>query len=657
MSDGLPSIEDLLKQSAAPAQQPVSDTEEKEVEEVISSGDKKEVGEVGSSDDEQEVVEVIEKKVEEVIEKKTEGGLEAPSSSLSSEKPTSLRLDESDQKKSKGKTEDEMSPAEKLAKKMVKIDIGSKEREAEALAAAQGVPYINLVGFAISPDALRLIPEERAREIKTLAFLYTGAELRIASTDPTNENIKQFAFGIGERLKTHAVLYQITEDSFDHAIGLYRTLPKIRNIVKGVQIKEEEISSYQEKMDSFKDIDKILKEASITDVLAIVVAASIKLGSSDIHIEAEEKGIAVRLRVDGILQDVATLDIKQWKKIINRIKLIAGLKLNITDKPQDGRFTIYQKDKKIDVRTSTLPTAWGESVVMRILNPDSIQLKFEQLGFRKAAFARLAREIEKPHGMVLTTGPTGSGKTTTLYAILKRLNKPGVKIITLEDPVEYKLEGINQSQIDHSKDYTFAKGLRSILRQDPDIVLVGEIRDLETAETAIQASLTGHLLLSTIHTNDAAGAIPRFAAMGVKPFLLAPSLNAIMGQRLLRRVCESCKQEDTIEPDVLVKVKEMLDAIPENSGEPKPDTSAMKFYKGAGCDECNKTGYKGRVGVYEVLIKDAEVEKFILGGDVSEYKMREIATAQGMINMTQDGLLKALEGQTSIEEIKRVTGF
>ena len=594
MSDGLPSIEDLLKQSVAPAQKPISDTKKKEIEEV-----------------------------KEVL----------------------------------GKTEEEMSPSQKLEKKMARIEIGSKEKETEGIATAEGIPYINLVGFAISPDALRLIPEEKAREHKTIAFLYTGPELRIASTNPEDENIKQLAFGIGERLKTNAVLYKITEDSFNHAVELYRTLPKIRKIVKGVQIKEEELKQYQEQMESFKDIDSILKQASITDVLAVVVAAALKLGSSDIHVEAEEKGIAVRLRVDGILQDVATLDVSQWKKIINRIKLIAGLKLNITDKPQDGRFTIYQKDKKIDVRTSTLPTAWGESVVMRILNPDSIELEFEQLGFRKAAFERLSREIEKPHGMVVTTGPTGSGKTTTLYAILRRLNKPGVKIITLEDPVEYKLKGVNQSQIDHAKDYTFAKGLRSILRQDPDIVLVGEIRDLETAETAIQASLTGHLLLSTIHTNDAAGAIPRFTAMGVKPFLLAPSLNAIMGQRLVRKVCESCKQEDTIKAEELAKVKALLDSIPENSGEPKPDTTAMKFYKGGGCEICNNTGYKGRVGIYEVLVKDQEIEKFILEGDVSEYKMREISAAQGMVSMAQDGLLKALEGQTSIEEVRRVTGF
>lgn len=597
MPNGLPSIEDLLKQNAA-TQTPVSDTQ----------------------------------KTPNVPAKTTT-------------------------EPAKGKTEEELSPTEKLERKITKIELGSKEVEAQQLAQAEDMPYINLIGFAISPDALRLIPQERAKELKTLCFLYTGPELRIGSTDPHNEDIKRLAFELGERLKTHAVLYRITDDSFTHAVELYRTLPKIRQIVKGVQIKQEELASFQEKMSSFDDINKVLREANITDVLAIVIAAALKLKSSDIHIEAEEKGIAVRLRVDGILQEVAVLDATQWKKIINRIKLIAGLKLNVTNKPQDGRFTIYQKDKKIDVRTSTLPTSWGESVVMRILNPESIQLEFKDLGFRQAAFDRLAREIEKPHGMVITTGPTGSGKTTTLYAILKHLNKPGVKIITLEDPVEYKLEGINQSQIDHTKDYTFAKGLRSILRQDPDIILVGEIRDLETAETAIQASLTGHLLLSTIHTNDAAGAIPRFSAMGVKPFLLAPALNAIMGQRLVRRNCEACKKEEELDPQTFTRVKELLDAIPENSGEPKPDTSSMKFFKGVGCEACNNTGYKGRVGIYEILVKNAEIEKLILEGNISEYQMREVAAAQGMITMTQDALLKALEGQTSIEEIRRVTGL
>ncbi|MFH1631855.1 MAG: ATPase, T2SS/T4P/T4SS family, partial [bacterium] len=437
---------------------------------------------------------------------------------------------------------EEDSKEVQLEEKLKKVSEKSLEGETEQIARSLKVGYINLKGFPVSPDALTLIPEAQALELKAISFMHNGPELRVATTDPKNQKVKDLVFQLEERNKTHGVIYKISEKSFEEGMKLYKTLPKIKKTVKGVQIKEEELEKYQSQMETLADIAKVLKGANVTDLLAIVMAASLKLGSSDIHIEAEEKGIVVRFRVDGILQDVTELDKDLWKKIINRIKLIAGLKININDKPQDGRFTIFQKGKKIDVRTSTMPTAWGESVVMRILNPDSVQLEFEKLGFRKAAFARLEREITKPHGMIVTTGPTGSGKTTTLYAILQRLNKPGVKIITLEDPVEYKIEGLNQSQIDHSKEYTFAKGLRSILRQDPDIVMVGEIRDLETAETAIQAALTGHLLLSTIHTNDAAGAIPRFVAMGVKPFLMAPAINAIMGQRLARRICEKCKK-------------------------------------------------------------------------------------------------------------------
>lgn len=569
----------------------------------------------------------------------------APAATSAQQKPTKTSTDAVEDTKE-----------ELLTEKLKKVGEKSLESETEQEAQTLGVGYIALKGFPISPDALTLIPEAQSKELQVISFLHTGPELRIGATNPKDQKVKDLVFQIEERNKTNAALYKISEQSFNEGFKLYAMLPKIIKTVKGVQIKEEELAKYQASMETLADIATVLKGASVTDIIAIVIAASLKLGSSDIHIEAEEKGIVVRFRVDGILQDVTTLDKDLWKKIINRIKLIAGLKININDTPQDGRYTIYQKGKKIDVRTSTMPTAWGESVVMRILNPDSVQLGFEKLGFRDAMFKRLEREISKPHGMIITTGPTGSGKTTTLYAILSRLNKPGVKIITLEDPVEYKVEGLNQSQIDHSKDYTFAKGLRSILRQDPDIVMVGEIRDLETAETAIQAALTGHLLLSTIHTNDAAGAVPRFIAMGVKPFLLAPAVNAIMGQRLARRLCPDCKKPAELDAETLARVKELLDSIPENSGEAKPDTANIKLFTGVGCANCTD-GYKGRVGLYEVLVKDAEIEKFILSGQASEYEMREIASKQGMINMSQDGLLKALEGLTSVDEIKRVTGL
>lgn len=547
--------------------------------------------------------------------------------------------------------------AEKFTEKMGAISAQQKEDDTERFATASGFQYINLKGFPISPDALVLVPEAQAKELQAVAFLFTGPELRVGAVDPTNKAVGELAYELGERHKAHVGIYTISRQSFDQALRLYAALPKISKAVKGVQITEAELDKFQASMKDIASISEVLKKANVTDILAAVIAASVQLGSSDVHIEAEERGIAVRFRVDGILQEVAMLDREQWKRIINRIKLIASLKMNVTDQAQDGRFTIFQKNKEIDVRTSTIPTAYGESVVMRLLNPDSISLAFDQLGFRAPMLKKLQREIEKPNGMIITTGPTGSGKTTTLYAILKKMNTPDVKIITLEDPVEYKVEGINQSQIDYSKDYTFAKGLRSILRQDPDIVMVGEIRDLDTAEIAIQAALTGHLMLSTIHTNDAAGAVPRFLSMGVKPFLLAPALNAIMGQRLIRKICQQCKEETTIDAETLELVKKHLSSIPEASGEPKVDINALKFYQGKGCDVCNKTGYKGRVGAYEIIIRDAELEQSILKGVLSEYEMRDMAQKQGMVTMCQDGLLKAIEGQTTVEEVKRILGL
>ncbi len=545
----------------------------------------------------------------------------------------------------------------KLAEKMSAITLREKETETERLAYNYQLPSISLKGFPISPDALRLIPEEQAKQCKAIAFLFTGPELRIGTTQPNDARVKELVFALEERHKTHAAVYLISEESLQQGIKLYDALPKVIPIVKGVQITEEDIAKHQEKMTDVSAIAETLKHANVTDVMAVIIAASLKLGSSDIHIEAEEKGIAVRFRVDGILQDVATLDREQWKRMISRIKLIASLKMNVNDQAQDGRFTIYQNNKEIDVRTSTIPTSFGESVVMRLLNPESITVEFEALGFRPSAIQKLKKEIEKPNGMIVTTGPTGSGKTTTLYAILRKLNTPDVKIITLEDPVEYKVEGINQSQIDASKDYTFAKGLRSLLRQDPDIVMVGEIRDQETAEIAVQAALTGHLLLSTVHTNDAAGAIPRFLSMGLAPHLLAPALNAILGQRLLRRLC-SCKVPITLDDETRTTLQTHIDALPETSGETRTDVSAVTFYGPKGCATCNNTGYKGRIGAYEILIKTPDLEKAVLEkGTMSEYDMRELAKLQGMVTMTQDGILKAIDGLTSVEEVRRWLGL
>lgn len=549
----------------------------------------------------------------------------------------------------------ERTTVEKFEEKMHEVRLKEKETEAEAQAKALGVSYVNLKGFPISPEALRLVPQERAESSKAICFLFTGPEVRLAALNPNDQQVKDLLYELQERHKANGGIYKISEESYRVALKAYDTLPKIKEIIKGVKVTDDELEKFRKQLSTYEDIQKVMGNASVSDIMTIVMAAGLQFGTSDVHVEAEQGKIAVRFRIDGVLQEVATLPHEAWKKIIARIKLISGLKINVTDRPQDGRFTIFLKEGDTDVRVSTIPTTWGESVVMRILKPSAINVEFDQLGYRPIAAQKLIKEIKKPHGMIMTTGPTGSGKTTTLYAILRKLNTPDVKIITLEDPIEYKLEGINQSQIDHSKNYTFAGGLRSILRQDPDIVMVGEIRDLETAEVAINAALTGHLMLSTLHTNDAAGAIPRFLSMGVKPFLLAPALNAIIGQRLVRRICEACKELITLTPEELDLVKKVASEIPPASGETVAPESEWKFYKGKGCEKCHTTGYKGRLGIYEILVMSDAIKE-ALSESISEYQVRELAKEQGMTTTLQDGVLKILDGLTTVEEVKRVAG-
>lgn len=537
---------------------------------------------------------------------------------------------------------------------MGQIALKEKEQQTESKAAGLGLGYINLVGFPIGPETIAVIPQAEAERLKVVCFLKTATEIRLASVDPTHPDVQALAARLGERHHANVELYAISEHSFEVGVKNYQRLPKVVKRASGLSIAQADIERYRQHLGDFRRLDAFLQSASITDAVTIVLAGAIQAASSDVHIEAEEAGVRVRFRVDGVLVDVANFQPEMWPRIISRIKLMAGLKLNITTVPQDGRLTLYLEDDKIDVRVSTLPTAFGESVVMRLLRSSAATITFEDLGLRGRAFDILKQETAKPNGMIIVTGPTGSGKTTTLYAILNQLNQPDTKIITMEDPIEYKINGINQSQVDWSKDYTFAKGLRSILRQDPDVIMVGEIRDLETADTAIQAALTGHLVLSTVHTNDAAGAIPRFLAMGSKNFLLAPALNSIVGQRLVRKVCDRCQRETELETETLERVKNILAEIPAASGYAVKPDQPLRFVQGGGCDACHGLGYRGRIGIFEVLQVDDRVEKIILDNQVSEYKMREASVAQGMITMVQDGLLKALDGITTVDEVFRV---
>lgn len=538
----------------------------------------------------------------------------------------------------------------KFEEKMQQIDIKEKERITQNRSYELGLDYIILKGFPIAGEVLALVPEETAKRLKTVCFLSSGHELRLGSTDPTDPEVQKLLANLEKSQRVHGKIYLISEYSLYQAMKLYAAIPKPRKYVTGVEITEDDFKKYHAQLLTFKEINKSVQGVSISEIITLLIAGAIKNHSSDIHIEAEEENIKIRYRIDGVLHDVAELQQGIWPKVISRIKLLSELKINVTKVPQDGRFTIHLSEGYIDVRVSCIPTAYGESVVMRLLDSSAVGLELKNLGLRDREYDILMREIERPNGMVLTTGPTGSGKTTTLYAFLNLLNTPERKIITLEHPIEYKIPGINQSEVNIDKEYTFANGLKSVLRQDPDVVMVGEVRDPETAAISIQAALTGHLMLSTMHTNNAAGAIPRLLSLKVVPYLLAPALNVIIGQRLVRKLCEDCKEEYVPTSDQLARVKKILLDIAPNSGL-KVDVENLKFHHGKGCGTCAHIGYRGRIGIYEVFAMNQEIEQLILTQNVSERAMHEVAIKEGMVTMVQDGLLKASEGITTIDEI------
>jgi type IV pilus assembly protein PilB len=497
---------------------------------------------------------------------------------------------------------------------------------------------------------------EQSAALQAVTFFVLDNAIRIATVNPQNPQLQAKVKELQEQRSADVKLYFVSQQSLDSALEKYSRLPKLsESISGGIEITEEDIKKFQQSFTSFAELNKSVQKAVLSDVVTIMLAGALKSDASDIHIEAEEETVKVRFRIDGALHDAASLPIISWPKLISRIKLLAKLKINVATTPQDGRFTIYLDGQKIEVRVSTVPTTYGESVVMRILKSGVDIFDFNKLGLRGKSYTELQAQIKKPNGMVICTGPTGSGKTTTLYTVLNMVNDSEKKIITLEDPVEYKIAGINQSQIDTSSNYSFSDGLRSILRQDPDIIMVGEIRDLETAEVAINAALTGHLMLSTMHTNSAAGAVPRLLAMGVKPFLLAPAINAIEAQRLVRRLCQNCKKPIELDNTTMTLILNELNKITAESGYKPENLDHLTFYGPVGCEQCNSLGYKGRVGLFELLTMSAAVEKLILSGNVSEYDLEDIAIKSGMITMIQDGILKAMEGVTSIEEVLKKT--
>jgi len=555
------------------------------------------------------------------------------------------------------KDEDKKLREKELRAKLEEIKLLGQEENAKEISKESGMAYVNLKVSPIDTATVYIIPEEKAMRGNLASFQRVGKKLKVAVQDPTNIETGNVLDELRKR-GYEIELYIASPLGLAWAWKKYEEKQEIEEKVLGrVDIEVEKIESFQEEVKNFQELKEKLAKFSTTELFGMVIAGALKMGASDIHYEPEETQIRLRYRIDGVLQDVMDIALDSYKKLLSRIKLTSGLKINITQTAQDGRFTIRLKEIDIEVRVSVLPGAYGETVVMRILDPRSIKANIEELGFRPDVEALIKKQLDRSSGAVLMTGPTGSGKTTSLYAFINYLNEEGIKIITIENPIEYHIEGISQTQINDSKGYTFANGLRAIVRQDPDIILVGEIRDRETAEIAMNASLTGHIVLTTLHTNDAAGAIPRLINLGVGPVIIAPAITTAMAQRLVRKLCESCKIKSKVTKEDLEKLKTYLSNLPLEVKVPELNENIELYYpKPEGCPKCNGMAYKGRVAVLEVMLIDAETEQLILKSPaISE--LREMSKQKGMVTLVQDGFLKVLDGVTSIEEVEWVIGY
>lgn len=545
---------------------------------------------------------------------------------------------------------------EKQEKKVEELLKKEAEDLAVLLSQKYGLPYINLIGASINTDALRLVDEATARQALIAPFKLVGNKVHVAVFTPENTVTKSSV----EDLKGKGyvpVLYMASKKSLEHAWERYVEVSRAEETKAGVlDISSKELTELVKRVRTTSDVDTIIDETlqskerqSTSHIFEVILAGGLSVGASDVHIEPEETSIRLRFRLDGVLHDISFFTNAIYQLLLSRIKLISGLKLNIKDTAQDGRFSITIGDSAIEIRTSTLPGAYGESIVMRILNPKEISVPLESLGIEPFLLSVVENEIAKPNGMILVTGPTGSGKTTTLYAFLRKIYSADIKIITIEDPIEYHLEGITQTQTDPEAGYDFQKGLTSALRQDPDVIMVGEIRDGETARTAINAALTGHMVLSTLHTNNAAGTIPRLIDLKVEPKVLGSAINIFLAQRLVRKLCPSCKKEAVPNAEEKELIERILKTIPREH----PETAEKIWRAGTECAVCNNTGYKGRIGVFEGILFDESVEKAV-SEHVSAREIKKAAAGQGILDMLQDGIIKVLSGITSLDELARV---
>lgn len=536
-----------------------------------------------------------------------------------------------------------------------------EEELVKVLSDKYGLPYIDLRGIAPEPDAMQYIKEEEARAAGCVPFKLVGRKLYIAVLSPSNPKVEELLRPVETR-GSEILMFLCSHASFEHVMSRYADLHMASKVESGMlELTHEKMVKLMESFDDLDGLRRTFDELAASHVLykttrmiELVMAGALKFDASDIHIEPEETQVRLRYRLNGILEDVAFFDFDALKNITSRLKLLSGLKLSTVADAQDGRFSIDLEEAEVDVRVSVVPGNYGESFVMRLLDPRHNISNVDNIAFPAALRERVYHALTRPNGVILTTGPTGSGKTTTLYAFLRRVYNTEVKIITIEDPIEYHLEGITQTQVEEEKNYTFLSGLRAALRQDPDIIMVGEIRDNDTAKVAVNAALTGHLVLSTLHTNNAAGTIPRLVELGVNPKTLASALAVALAQRLVRTLCDECKQETASDEKESRVITNILGAMKVSGKQDSmlghEPAQSYRIYKPVGCPACGNTGYKSRIGIFEAVVMDAELEK-ILVTNPSEREVREATARQGIPSLREDGIIKVLEGITSLEEV------
>ncbi len=532
---------------------------------------------------------------------------------------------------------EEKRSGQRLRKVLVKMGFIAEEDLVSFLSNKLGVPRIELNTYLIDPRVIELVPEHLARRHELIPVFRIGDRLTCAMVDPWN------VFALDEvRMKTNLIIEPAvaTETEIKKALDEhYGAKGTMEEVIKSID--EEGLGIKEGGEFDLKKLEGIAEEPVVIKLVNLIIMKAVSEGASDIHIEPEEEALRLRFRVDGMLHEVSAPPKHLQSAIISRIKIMANLNIAERRLPQDGRFTIKMEGREIDIRVSCVPTIYGENVVLRILDVSSALLSLKEIGFSKDILERYQRIIFYPHGMILVTGPTGCGKTTTLYVSLDKINTVEKNIITIEDPVEYKLAGIRQIQVNPKVNLTFANGLRSILRQDPDVIMVGEIRDFETAEISIHAALTGHMVFSTLHTNDAPGALARMIDMGVEPFLISSSVIGVLAQRLVRIICKDCREEYVPTQEALKDIGLL-------------DESRIKFYRGRGCSKCMNTGYKGRIGIFELMVLDKEIRNLAIAKAPHEAIKRQ-AVASGMVTLKQDGIQKVKDGLTTVEEMLRVT--